>query len=135
MVPMNLFAGQQWRHRWRTELWTQWGRRDGLREQHGNIYMTVRKTEPVGIWCTKQRAHIRCSVTTYKLGTGGRWEEGSRERGHMYAYGLFMLMYSVQSVQSLVVSDSLRPHESQHVRPPCPSPTPRVHPNSCPSSW
>jgi len=26
-----------------------------------------------------------------------------------------------------VVSDSLRPHESQHVRPPCPSPTPRVH--------
>ena len=28
-----------------------------------------------------------------------------------------------------VVSDSLRPHESQHVRPPCPSPTPGVHPN------
>ena len=26
-------------------------------------------------------------------------------------------------------------HESQHTRPPCPSPTPRVHPNSCPSSW
>ena len=34
-----------------------------------------------------------------------------------------------------VVSDSLRPHESQHDRPPCPSPTPRVHPNSCSSSW
>ena len=34
-----------------------------------------------------------------------------------------------------VVSDSLRPHESQHARPPCPSPTPRVYPNSCPSSW
>ena len=33
-----------------------------------------------------------------------------------------------------VVSDSLRPHESQHGRPPCPSPTPRVYPNSCPSS-
>ena len=30
-----------------------------------------------------------------------------------------------------VVSDSLRPHESQHTRPPCPSPTPGVHPNSC----
>ena len=28
-----------------------------------------------------------------------------------------------------VVSDSLRPHEPQHARPPCPSPTPRVHPN------
>ena len=29
-----------------------------------------------------------------------------------------------------VVSDSLRPHESQHTRPPCPSPPPRVYPNS-----
>ena len=33
-----------------------------------------------------------------------------------------------------VVSDSLQPHESQHTRPPCPSPTPRVHSNPCPSS-
>ena len=33
-----------------------------------------------------------------------------------------------------VVSDSLRPYESQHTRPPCPSPTPGVHSNSHPSS-
>ena len=33
-----------------------------------------------------------------------------------------------------VVSDSLQPHELQHARPPCPSWTPRVYPNSCPSS-
>ena len=33
-----------------------------------------------------------------------------------------------------VVSDSLQPHELQHARPPCPSWTPGVHPNSCPSS-
>ena len=32
------------------------------------------------------------------------------------------------------MSDSLRPHESQHARPPCPSPTPRVYSNSRPSS-
>ena len=31
------------------------------------------------------------------------------------------------------MSDSLRPHESQHTRPPCPSPTPGVHPESRPS--
>ena len=42
---------------------------------------------------------------------------------------------SVQFSRS-VVSDSLQPHESQHARPPCPSPTPGVHPNSCPlSRW
>ena len=33
------------------------------------------------------------------------------------------------------MSDSLRPHELQHARPPCPSPTPGVHSDSCPSSW
>ena len=42
---------------------------------------------------------------------------------------------SVQFSHS-VVSDSLRPRESQHARPPCPSPTPRVYSNSCPfSRW
>ena len=42
---------------------------------------------------------------------------------------------SVQFSHS-VVSDSLRPHEPQHTRPPCPSPTPGVYPNSCPlSQW
>ena len=33
-----------------------------------------------------------------------------------------------------VVSDSLQPHESQHARPPCPSPTPGVHSDSRTSS-
>ena len=39
------------------------------------------------------------------------------------------------SVQSLS-RDSLQPHESQHARPPCPSPTPGLHSDSCPlSQW
>ena len=40
---------------------------------------------------------------------------------------------SVQFSHS-VMSNSLRPHELQHARPPCPSPTPGVYSNSCPSS-
>ena len=45
-------------------------------------------------------------------------------------------MWKIVSVQfsCSVMSNSLRPHELQHARPPCPSPTPRVHSNSCPSS-
>ena len=43
------------------------------------------------------------------------------------------LFSSVQFSHS-VVSYSLRPHELQQARPPCPSPTPRVYSNSCPSS-
>ena len=46
---------------------------------------------------------------------------------------LFVCFSSVQFSRS-VVSNSLRPHESQHPRPPCPSPTPRVHSDSIPSS-
>ena len=46
-----------------------------------------------------------------------------------------MVQGSVQFSRS-VVSDSLRPHEPQHARPPCPSPTPGVYSNSCPlSQW
>ena len=50
----------------------------------------------------------------------------------MISYTFFL---SVQFSRS-VVSDSLRPHEPQHTRPPCPSPTPGVNPNPCPlSRW
>ena len=43
-------------------------------------------------------------------------------------------LYSVQFSHS-VTSDSLRPHELEHARPPCPSPTSGVHSNSHPRSW
>ena len=48
-------------------------------------------------------------------------------------WNLKKIISSIQFGHS-VVSDSLWPHESQHARPPCPSPTPRVHSDSCPSS-
>ena len=60
--------------------------------------------------------------------------------GYIYGLGFLtsvsmdlLLQYSVQFSRS-VVSDSLQPHESQHARPPCSSPTPRVQSNSRPSS-
>ena len=46
---------------------------------------------------------------------------------------LITIVFQFQFSRS-VVSNSLRPHESQHARLPCPSPTPGVHPDSCPSS-
>ena len=44
------------------------------------------------------------------------------------------LQFSSIQFSHSVMSISLRPHESQHARPPCPSPTPGVHSDSCPSS-
>ena len=45
-----------------------------------------------------------------------------------------MIQFSSGQFSHSVMSNSLQPHESQHTRPPCPSPTPRVHSNSHPSS-
>ena len=52
---------------------------------------------------------------------------------HLLLYLFDLRQCSVQSSRS-VVSNSLRPHELQHARPPCPSPTPGVYSNSRPSS-
>ena len=50
------------------------------------------------------------------------------------ACGILVPQIRSDQISRSVVSDSLRPHESQHARPPCPSPTPRVHSDSRPSS-
>ena len=57
------------------------------------------------------------------------------ESGKEESRNVYDTTHSVQFSRS-VVSNSLRPHEPQHIRPPCPSPTPGVHPNPCPlSQW
>ena len=58
---------------------------------------------------------------------------------HTYIYThIYIYIYQFNSVKFSysVVSNSLQPHEPQHTRPPCPSPTVRVYPNPCPlSQW
>ena len=56
-----------------------------------------------------------------------------------FSYSLSWAFQNKSVTQNLqfslsVVSSSLRPHEPQHIRPPCPSPTSRAYPNPCPSS-
>ena len=47
-----------------------------------------------------------------------------------------IIQFSSVQFSCSVVYDSLRPHGLQHTRPPCPSPTPGIYPNSCPlSRW
>ena len=61
---------------------------------------------------------------------------GEREqvKGQMTVSITYLLTFSSVQFSASAVSDSLWLHEPQHARPPCPSPTPRVHPNPCPSS-
>ena len=68
-------------------------------------------------------------------------EAGSFQMSQLFALGgqsigvSASVQFSSVQFRHSVISDSLRPHELQHARPPCPSPTPRVRSNSCPSSW
>ena len=82
-------------------------------------------------WCNDNK--INCSKYFTNIFASERnsilcpfWLLNSKAEPHLY-------ISSVQFSRS-VMSDSLRPHESQHARPPCPSPTPGVHSNSHPSS-
>ena len=53
----------------------------------------------------------------------------------IYVYRFCFKVYSFSSVQLLSCVWLFATHESKHTRPPCPSPTPGVYPNPCPSSW
>ena len=67
---------------------------------------------------------------------GSRWNPNTYI---FYKMRITMCLISYSSIFQIscsVVSDSSRPHEPKHARPPCPSPTPGIYPNSCPlSRW
>ena len=80
------------------------------------------------LWCSAffmvQLSHPY--MTTGKVIALTRW--------NFFGKLMSLLFNMLSQFSHSVVSDSLQPHESQHARPPCPSPTPGVHSDSCPSS-
>ena len=82
---------------------------------------------------------IYMQVKKQKLEPDMEQQTGSK-LGEEYVNGVYShlayLTYMQSSVQfsCSIVSKSLQPHELQHARPPCPSPTPRFYSNSCPST-
>ena len=60
--------------------------------------------------------------------------ENRNNANYLYVRKIYLKMFSSVQFSHSVVSDFSRPHELQHIRPPCPSPIPGVYPNSCPSS-
>ena len=78
---------------------------------------------------TVQKKYLKytaCCVCNFKL-SSSHTQKVKRNRWFKQIFSSVQLSHSV-------VSDSLRPHESQHARPLCPSPAPGVYPNSRPSS-
>ena len=81
------------------------------------------------------KKHYQYASNLFHLGHLALTQSIQKRLGKLkyYKFNYTLPFSSVQFSRS-VMSNSLRPHESQHARPPCPSPTPGVHPDSCPSS-
>ena len=93
---------------------------------------------PIQGLCMRQGAQGWCTGMTLTDGMGREVGGGSGWGTHVHPWlihaNVWQNTFSLVQFSHSVMSDSLRPHESQHTRPPCPSPTPSVYSNSCPSS-
>ena len=88
--------------------------------------MKMNKRVGISIWSQQQWA--QCKLQSLSYGKRNELvEKPGREQLDTRQF------HSVQFSRS-VMSGSLQPHALQHARPPCPSPSPRVHSNTCPSS-
>ena len=102
-------------------------------EEPKSLLMKVKEeSEKVGLKLNIQKTKIMVSSPITSCQIDGETVETVAD----FIFGSSKITADGDSVQfsRSVVSDSLRPHESQHARPPCPSPSPGVHSNSHPSS-
>ena len=99
--------------------------------EHHHLYLTGETTETQMhgvVFCTRKPWHGQWRL----LESGEATVTGAVSE--IWDYFGYLSKYTggvVSQFSHSVVSDSLRPHEPQHTRLPCPSPTPGVHPNPC----
>ena len=113
------------------------GRRRGRQRMRWSIFAFASLTLWIWVWVN--------SGSWWWTGRPGALRfMGSQRVGHNWAteltwvsgvqWRISYVCIRSDKISCSVVSDSLWPHESQHARPPCPSPTPGVHSDSRPSS-
>ena len=88
----------------------------------------------LGLVSTHPPVCLQKCLTLYTCQLTHTWAECPENHVSVVNAGVWLSCKVSVQFSRLVVSDSLQPHESQHTRPPCPSPTPRVSPDSCASS-
>ena len=106
-----------------------------------HVYYHMWNRSPFQVQCMRQGTQAWCMGWSWGMGWWGDGR-GVQDEEHLYTHGWFMSMYGKKTLSSVQFSSvtqscpTLRPHESQHTRPPCPSPTPAAYSNSCPlSQW
>ena len=123
---------KDWCWSWSSSILVTWCKQP----THWKKSLMLGKTEGRRRGCQKMRRLD--SITDAMDMTLGKLHEMVKDReawnAGVYGSESQTRLGSVQFSRS-VMSDSLRPRELQHARPPCPSQTPGVYSNSCPSSW
>ena len=121
-----------------------WWRKKMLLESDGVSQVELEDLEPITMWWSELQSPLIKPSKHSVLGDFSCLLPSSRHRScfciglRSWSYGMLNICWSAcGSVQfsHSVVSSFLRPHELQHARPPCPSPTPGVYSNSCPLGW
>ena len=94
---------------------------------HSTLYTVIRVSIHTRMYCA--------AIKKWGKSTKENQDIWIKQDVEQWIYILVLFFVTVQFSHS-GLSNSLRPHEMQHARPPCPSPTPRVHPNPCAlSQW
>ena len=150
MIMIKLYARQKKRHRCIVDFWTLWEKvRVGWSEiiESKHVFYQVWNRLSVQVGCMRQGLGAGALGWPRGMRWGGRWEGGSGWGIHVNPWLIHIniwqkplqyckvIQFSSVQFSCSVVSNSLRPHELQHTRPPCPSPTPGVYSDSFPSSW
>ena len=100
-----------------------------------NYYRTCRQPMMLNVYTSKPKVTIKITNENLKLVIQESWLKGVIINIWLIHRKAGKKENKVVQFSCSIMSDSLRPHELQHARPPYPSPTLRIHSNSCPSSW
>ena len=122
VVLMNLFVRQQQRNRHREQTFGNGRGQERVRSMERVTWkLTLPYVKQIAnqICCTSQGTQTGALYQPRGEGTGGRWENGSRGRGHMYTYVLFMLMFGKKTTKSykaiiLQFKNKLKKKDSLH---------------------
>ena len=106
-----------------------------MKSSFGYIYLKILESKNTVInLCLKMDSFLLQQRLKYNAIVPRSYSIKYEEVGNTFK--LYICKKGISSVQfsHSVLSDSLQPHESHYTRPPCPSPTPGVHSDPCPSS-
>ena len=132
-LVMEIWKTQHWPQDWKRSVFISIPKK-GKAKECSNYCTTALISHVSKVMLEILQARLQQYMNRELPGVQAGFRKGRGTRGQIVNIRWILKKASSVQVSRSVVSDSMRPHESQHARPPCPSPSPGVHSDSCPSS-